>query len=228
MTFAYFLHVDGVTGLGDTLQVWADEIFGPALLGTTLPQSVETYAPLSVDDYYLGNESGKLLMVEASFLTTGQLQTALESTQVADALAVMPKGPDNRVSTEVFTTRHFPLLDGSTAARRAPVSFVVRYYRPIDKENAFRDHYFKHHPPIMRHFPRIRNILCYEPVDWRDPCQIAPTNSFLGNEIVFDRITDLRAALSSEARHQLREDYHSFPPHEGETSHHAMQRRVLL
>lgn len=228
MTIAYFLHVDGPAGQDGALQAWADEIFGPALLGTNLTQSIETYAPHSVDDYYLGNESGKLLMVEANFLTVGQLQTALNCTPVADALAAMPKGPDYRVRAEAFTARHFPLLDGTKTARRAPVSFVVRYYRPVDNEKAFNEHYFEHHPPIMRHFPRIRNILCYEPVDWRDPCQIAPTGSFLGNEIVFDSIEDLRAALNSEARHQLREDYHGFPPHEGETSHHAMQRRVLL
>jgi uncharacterized protein (TIGR02118 family) len=138
MTVAYFLHVDGPAGQHEKLQVWADEVFGPA-----------------------------------------------------------------------------------------PLSFVVRYYPPIEKERAFNAHYFDHHPPIMAKFPRIRNILCYVPIDWQDANQVTPSRSFLGNEIVFDSIEDLNAALASEVRHDLRADYRLFPPHEGENSHHAMHRRAI-
>lgn len=231
MTIACFLHVDGPPGQHEALQAWADECFGPALIRSGQVQEIEAYTPRSVDDPYLGRESGKLLIVEARFATVAELEAAFASAPVAAALSSMPKGGDAdgkfRVTAEAFTVRHFPLLDGSSPPRRAPVSFVVRYYRPIENETLFNEHYFAHHPPIMVRFPRIRNILCYEPVTWRDANQITPTNSFLGNEIVFDTIEDLDAALSSDARHELREDYHGFPPHHGQTSHHAMQRRPL-
>jgi hypothetical protein len=228
MTIAYFLHVDGPAGYHPRLQDWADKSLAPALESGGPAQSIEASTPHSVDDPYLGRESGKLLIVEANFATAQDLEAALAGAPVADALAAIPGGRDLQLSAEAFTVRHFPLLDGSSPPRRAPVSFVVRYYRPIDEEEAFRSHYFAHHPPIMAHFPRIRNILCYVPLEWRDASDVAPTNSFLGNEIVFDSIEDLKAALVSDARHALREDYYSFPPHEGETSHHAMHRRVLL
>lgn len=226
MTIAYFFHIDGPAGQHEPLQAWADEVFSPALGSGGITRSIEVYSPHAVDDPYLGRETGKLLIVEANFDTQQQLEAALANKEVANALAALPVGRNLQLTAEAFIVRHFPLLDGSTPARQAPVSFVVRYYRPIDQEEAFNNHYFAHHPPIMVHFPRIRNILCYVPVEWRDANQVAPTNSFLGNEIVFDSLEDLNAALTSEARHKLREDYYSFP-HEGETSHHAMQRRVL-
>jgi uncharacterized protein (TIGR02118 family) len=227
MTIAYFLHVDGPTGQHEKLQVWADEVFGPALASSGEGIRIEAYTPQSVEDPYLGVEANKLLIVQADFATRNQLEAAMANPLVADALTAMPNDGDFQVTAEAFNVRHFPLLDGSTSTQRAPVSFVVRYYPPIEKEKAFNEHYFDHHPPIMAHFPRIRNILCYVPIDWQDANHVTPSHSFLGNEIVFDSIEDLNAALASDVRHDLRADYYLFPPHEGENSHHAMHRRVL-
>ena len=228
MTIAYFLHVDGPAGQHEKLQVWADEVFGPALGGSGEGIRIEAYTPQSAEDPYLGCEANKLLIVQADFATRDQLESAMANALVADALTAMPKNGNFQVTVEAFTVRHFPLLDGSTSTHRAPISFVVRYYPPIEKEKAFNEHYFDHHPPIMAHFPRIRNILCYVPIDWQDANHVTPSHSFLGNEIVFDSIEDLNAALASDVRHDLRSDYHLFPPHEGENSHHAMHRRVLF
>jgi uncharacterized protein (TIGR02118 family) len=227
MTIAYFLHVDGPAGQHEKLQVWADEVFGPALANSAEGIRIEAYTPQSVEDPYLGVEANKLLIVQADFATRNQLEAAMANPLVADALTAMPNDGDFQVTAEAFTVRHFPLLDGSISTQRAPVSFVVRYYPPIEKEKAFNEHYFDHHPPIMAHFPRIRNILCYVPIDWQDANHVTPSHSFLGNEIVFDSIEDLNAALASDVRHDLRADYYLFPPHEGENSHHAMHRRVL-
>lgn len=228
MTIAYFLHVDGPAGQEEKLQAWADGVFAPALNESAPAARIEAYAPQSVEDAYLGCESGKLLVVQADFTEPAGLEAAMANAAVADALAAMPGKDNSQVTTEAFRVRHFPLLDGSSPPRRAPVSFVVRYYSPVAKAQAFRDHYFAHHPPIMARFPRIRNILCYSPIDWRDANRHMPTDSFLGNEIVFDSIEDLNAALASEVRQELRADYYHFPPHEGAASHHAMYRRVLF
>jgi hypothetical protein len=227
MTIAYFLHVDGPAGEHEKLQVWADKVFGPALGSSGEAKCIEAYTPQSVEDPYLDSEANKLLMVQADFVTRDQLEAAMANSLVADALNALPNDGDLQVTAEAFTVRHFPLLDGSTSMRLAPISFVVRYYPPIENEKAFNQHYFAHHPPIMVHFPRIRNILCYVPIDWRDASHVRPSHSFLGNEIVFDSIEDLSSALASDVRHDLRTDYHRFPPHEGENSVHAMHRRVL-
>lgn len=228
MTIAFFLHVDGPAGQQEPLQNWADEVFAPALGDTGLPHRIEAYNPESVKDPYLNCETGKLLIVEANFKAPDELTFSMGSARVRQALAGMPTGRNFRTTAEAFTVRHFPLIDGSSPPRRARLSFVVRYYPPIEQPEAFINHYFDHHPPIMTHFPGIRNILCYIPIDWHDPNQITPLGSFLGNEIVFDSIEDLNTALASDIRHDLRADYYQFPPHEGVNSHHAMHRRTLF
>lgn len=228
MTVAYFLHVDGSTGQDAELQAWANSIFAPALISDGKVIRIEAYVPQSAEDPYLTCESGKLLIVQADFPTRVDLESTMSNSSVADAFATMPGKRDVDVTAEAFTVRHFPLLDNSTPPRCAPLSFVVRYYPPIGKPLAFAKHYLKHHPPIMARFPRIRNILCYLPIDWHDTNDITSSNSFLGNEVVFDNVEDLNAALASDVRHELRADFHQFPPHEGENTHHAMYRRILF
>jgi uncharacterized protein (TIGR02118 family) len=230
MAIAYFLHVDGPAGQHEKLQSWADQVFGPALYASGLGVRIEAYSPQSADDPYLDLDSAisKLLIVQADFAAREQLQDAMANSRVVDALAAMPGNGDFKVTAEAFTTRHFPLDDGSTPARRAPLSFVVRYYHPIENEQVFNAYYVGHHPPIMVKFPGVRNILCYLPVDWQDASGVTPSMSFLGNELVFDSVEDLNTALASDVRHDLRADYRQFPPHEGNSTHHAMLRRVLF
>ena len=83
------------------------------------------------------------------------------------------------------------------------------------------------HPPVLGKFPRIRNVMCYLPIAWTDPTGIASADYLLGNEVVFDSLEDLNAALASDVRHELREDYKSFPPFYGTNSHYAMRRQRL-
>jgi hypothetical protein len=229
MSVAYFLHVDGPTGQHEELQNWADEVLGPALNHTGLAQSIEVYTPQTADDPYLhlGESVDKLLIVQADFADKDKLEAAMANPRVADAFKSMPDHGEFQLAAEALTAQQHPLQDGSISPRRAPLSFVVRYYRPIENTQAFTQYYVDHHPPIMANFPNIRNIFCYFPLEWKDANQLPHTNSFLGNEIVFDGIDDLNAALTSDTRHDLRADFHYFPPHEGTNSHHAMLRRVI-
>lgn len=228
MTVAYFFHVDGPVGQHEELQIWANEVFGPALNRSDLADFIEAYTPQCVDDPYLGSEVGKLLIVRANFKTKDKLESVMADPQIADALGAMPKNKGFKTTAEAFIVREFPLLDGAYRSRSAALSFFVRYYPPIEKEQSFIDYYVNNHPPIMTRFPRIRNILCYLPTEWRDDSLVAASNSFLGNEVVFDNLDDLNNALASGVRHELRADYQKFPPHEGESTHHAMYRRVLF
>ena len=46
-------------------------------------------------------------------------------------------------------------------------------------------------------------------------------------DIGFDSADALTAALVSEPRDKLREDFYSFPPFDGRVTHHGMARRRL-
>lgn len=165
MTVACFLHVDGPVGQGADLQTWADEVCRPALRLGCPDSLIEAFEPVTVDDPYLGSESGKLLLVQASYSSERDLNPVFEHPAMTDALRQMPRQPEFRFTAEAFRVETFPLQDGSTPPRQAPVSFVVRYYRPIEQEQPFTEYYVAHHPQIQARFPRIRNIFCYLPVE---------------------------------------------------------------
>ncbi len=69
--------------------------------------------------------------------------------------------------------------------------------------------------------------MCYLPIAWTDSTNIAVADYLLGNEVVFDSLDDLNAALASDVRHELREDYKNFPPFYGTNTHYAMRRQRL-
>ncbi len=47
-------------------------------------------------------------------------------------------------------------------------------------------------------------------------------------QMQFDSSAELDAALRSEARRLARDDFHRFPPFEGEVSHEAMTGKVIF
>jgi hypothetical protein len=46
--------------------------------------------------------------------------------------------------------------------------------------------------------------------------------------MVFDSASDLDAALHSRARRQARDDFHRFPPFDGEVTHEAMTGKIVF
>jgi uncharacterized protein (TIGR02118 family) len=115
--------------------------------------------------------------------------------------------------------------DRVAEAREAAMSFVVRYYGPTEDPAAFAAHYVANHPPILARFPAIRNVLCYVPLPIpisgfeSDPCIIR-------NEVVFDDVPTLVAALRSPVLTDLRADSKAFAAF-GRSTHHAMVREAV-
>ena len=64
-------------------------------------------------------------------------------------------------------------------------------------------------------------------VSWIDAVPIARANHMLMCDIGFDSADALNAALVSEPRDKLREDFYSFPAFDGRVTHHGMARRRL-
>ena len=70
-------------------------------------------------------------------------------------------------------------------------------------------------------------MICYYPVDHADPLDLPSCDYMLGNEVVFDTFDALDASLNSPVRHELREDFKTFPPFTGANTHYPMQRRRI-
>ncbi|MFT7265658.1 MAG: hypothetical protein ACI9A2_003745, partial [Halioglobus sp.] len=110
--------------------------------------------------------------------------------------------------------------------RTAALSFVVRYYGPVENQAEFVDFYTKNHPPLLAKFPDIRNVLCYLPMDYEQAGNIGDDSLVIGNEVVFDNLDALNAALASDAMPALSDDSKNFAKY-GYSTHHAMYREAV-
>lgn len=125
----------------------------------------------------------------------------------------------------LFDVVHQP-VDGKTPMRdEAKTSFVVRYYPPVSDTRSFAEHYVARHPPLLARFPKIRNVLCYVPTG-EQVSGLHVDETVIRNEVVFDSVSDLIAALQSPVIAELRADTQTFPPF-GHSTHHAMRRESL-
>lgn len=246
MTISHFLVYTGDAETGAAIRDWFAG--APAAMLIALPgvETVDLYAPESSDDPYLDPQphggGGPVLMAQTGYRDTDALEAGLASSAFRDLLddpALIPGqtpgqspgqggGRGGGLSHDAMELQSFPVAgEEAPAALAAPVSYVVRYHRPAQDETHFVEHYCAVHPPVLGKFPRVRNVICYLPIAWTDPTNIANADYLLGNEVVFDSLEDLNAALASDVRHELREDYKSFPPFYGTNTHYAMRRQRL-
>ena len=174
-----------------------------------------------------GPPPAAMLQIEASELTP--LQRLIDSGSFKEIFLDEPLRliPDARAGFGIFETIAVPVFGEAIAVpRTAPMSFVVRYYGPMDDCQAFHDFYVANHLPLLAKFPGIRNAFAYLPVQWRNP-GLPESGVLLGNEVVFDSVLALNEAMQSDIITELRDDSRQFPPF-GHSTHHAMRRRSLL
>lgn len=114
----------------------------------------------------------------------------------------------------------------SPPPRKAPFSFVVRYHGPVENAGEFTDYYINSHPERLAQFPKIRNVLCYLPLGWRDRGEITDGGLIHGNEAVFDNFDDFKASAKSEAMQAVRENAGKFKDF-GYAAHTPMQRKLV-
>jgi hypothetical protein len=88
--------------------------------------------------------------------------------------------------------------------------------------NAWNTHYLNHHPDIMQTFPGIQGIEIYTRLDWVGGLPGPRVDFMQRNKVVFADAKALSAALLSPVIHDMRADFHRFPPFSGGNVHHPM------
>lgn len=106
-------------------------------------------------------------------------------------------------------------------------TYLVAYEGPANDEAAWLAYYLKHHPPLMRKLPQIRELEICTPIDWRCPPSLRRVRHLQRNKVAFDSAEALAAALNSPVRTDMRADFAQFPPYRGRVTHYAMTTRVL-
>ncbi len=232
MTIAHFLVYSGPNDRADGFAAWFGEAVTPTLLGFTGIETLDIYTPAKEksEDPYLDDGEGPILTAQTGFADLASVEAALASDAFETAIGDPARFPFDGcgLTHDVLEVKFFPVAgETAPAPLMAPFSYVVRYHRPADDERGFVEHYCAKHPPILGKFPKIRNVLCYAPVDWTDPTGIAQADYLLGNEVVFDNIRDLNDAMRTDIRHELPDDYKTFPPCLGHNTHFPMDRARL-
>ncbi len=231
MTISHFLTFSGPAADAADIRDWFAGAPAAALMALPGVETLDLYAPEPSDDPYLDDGTGPVLTVQTGFESAHALEAGLAAPGAREAFGDFAGTPaaSCALSHDAMELQFFPVAgENAPGPLTATLSYVVRYHRPADDETHFVDYYCAHHPPVLGKFPRIRNVMCYLPIAWRDPTGIASADYLLGNEVVFDGIDDLNAALKSEVRHELRADYKTFPRFHGANTHYAMRRHRLF
>lgn len=231
MPHSLFITYDGPAAHAAALTAWFEADPLSALKARAEVRSIDLFNFEKAHDPYLDDGQGPLLLVDLGFNDVAGMEAALGAPEVLSALgdAALLPAPDCTVTLDAFEIVRQTLPGDAAPApeRRAPMSYVVRYYRPAEDEKAFTDFYVANHPPLLAEFPNIRGVMCFLPVDWTNPTALAMSDCMLGNEVVFDSAEDFNAAMASDVRHRLRQDYLQFPKFSGPVTHFMMRRRRI-
>lgn len=188
------------------------------------------FTPATASDLYVDDGAAPPLGMQLHFGRLEHLEAAAGRDGALQALGTaLPSLAETRATAQAFWRREYPVDDPTlrTPPGALPCSYVVHYPGPASDLNAWLDHYMTGHPPLFRRFPGIRAIEILTRVDWVSHLPYARADHMQRNRVMFDSAEALTAALQSPVRHQLRADFHSFPPFEGGNAHFPMWTEQL-
>ena len=178
------------------------------------------FTPAAAKDSYVDDGAPPPLGMQLHFPTLEGLEAAC-----APGGAVAGLLPDGVAMTaQAFWRRTWAVPDPEGPGE---CSYVVHYPGPAEDLNAWLAHYIAGHPPLFQRFPGIRGIEILTRVDWVSGLPCPKAHHMQRNRVVFDSPAALAEALASPVRHELRADFHTFPPFEGGNFHYPMHTRQV-
>lgn len=190
-------------------------------------RNARIYAPESASDPYLKDGAPPQLAAQLYFSGIETLESALAADGHLQALAALDAFPSlagTAVTQQAMLTRVFSVPDATfgNAPGTPHCTYLVSYEGGANDLNAWLHHYIVNHPPLEAKFPGIREIEVCTRIDWYGFLPWPRADYMLRNKVVFDSPQALTTALNSPVRHEMREDYKSFPPFTGPVSHYPM------
>ena len=228
MTVSYFIMYEGRAADPAAFFAWCRDRHAPGLAALPGVRSLHLLTRATHDDPFLSEDDGPLAVAHLAFDTPGDLERALASGPSRAAHAAEPPGYDGAVLCQAMATEPFALQGGAAAGDAAAACYFVQYRRPAEDEAAFVAYYRDHHPPLLAALPGIRQVAIYTPMGWTDAPGARRADLMLINLVAFESPDAQNAALHSDSRTRLREDYDRFPPFSGRVSHTAMVRRSIV
>lgn len=192
--------------------------------------SAMLFTPASASDVYVDDGQAPPFGMQLHFKRLEVLEAACaRNGAVSGLLGLLPSLAKVPMTAQAFWRRTSQVPDSvlQTAPGQLPCSYVVHYPGPAADTNAWHDHYLTGHPPLFQRFPGIRMIEILTPVEWVSNLPLPKAHHMQRNRVMFDSPEALTAAMQSPVRHELRADFHSFPPFEGGNFHYPMQTDMV-
>ncbi len=207
------------------LAIPAPEIAALRALLNRVPGLAEAmvFTPSQASDIYVDDGAAPPLGVQLHFPTLEALEAACARDGALQGLVTAVPALA-RANVQAFWRRTWAVPDPKvqTAPGALACSYVVHYPGPAADLSDWLDHYIAGHPPLFQRFPGIRAIEILTRVDWINHLPMTKAHHMQRNRVVFDSPAALTAALQSPVRHELRADFHTFPPFDGGNFHYPM------
>jgi hypothetical protein len=180
----------------------------------------------NASDPYVKDEGPPDLVLQLYFATLPDLEAATSQPSLqglGDIATLAGAG----IAQQIMAVRSFAVPEpafGNPAG--APYcTYLVSYEGEAQDINAWLRHYLEHHTGHMARLPGIRELEVYTRVDAVSRLPWPRLNAMQRNKVAFDSPDALTKALHSPVRHEMRADFHSFPPFTGPNYHYAMATR---
>lgn len=210
----------------------ADEVAALRAVLAAIPGAVEAmiFTPAVASDAFVDDGAAPPLGLQLQFPTLETLEAACTpASPLAKLGDVVASLSQDAATVQAFWRRSWGVDEPAlqTAPGALPCSYVVHYPGPAQDLNAWLDHYIAGHPPLFQRLPGIRAIEILTRVDWVSHLPMRKVNHMQRNRVMFDSPEALTAALQSPVRHELRADFHTFPPFEGGNFHYPMWTEMV-
>ena len=185
--------------------------------------AAQIHTPATAHDPYLHDGAPPALVVQTHFDDIAAMEAAFAPDGPLQKLADPALLPGATLTQQAMLARAFPVPNAPIPAGAVHCTYLVAYEGTAEDLNAWLAHYIAHHPPIMAKFPAIRGIEICTRLDWCGRLPVPTVAHMQRNKVVFDSPEALTAALASPVRHEMRADYHLFPPFSGPVTHFPMR-----
>lgn len=190
------------------------------------------HTPERASDPYLNDGAPPQLVLQLYFADIGALEENLRRDGPLASLAegtAVPSLLRSEVTQQAMLARSVPVSDAQ-AARHGDIgcTYLVAYPGPAEDLNAWLSHYIRSHASLMSRFPAIRAVEVCTRIDYCSGLPWRRAECMLRNSVAFSSPAALTAALHSPVRHEMRADFHRFPPYAGGVTHAPMETLTLL
>jgi hypothetical protein len=180
------------------------------------------HSAVAVDHPFAADGPSPPLALQLYFDRIEALEAACGRDSPLASLGALPSLGGCRGEQQAMVARPFPVAEPRLATPGRSCSYLVHYPGAAADWDAWMHHYVTLHTGFMVRFPGIREVEVCSRVEAVSFLPWARAQHMQRNKVVWDDPPALEAALHHPMRHEMRADFHAFPPFEGGNRHFAM------